>query len=762
MPLSAPDLDQRKFQDLVREVRARIPVHTPEYTNFNSSDPGQTLIDVFAFLSETLLYRLNRYPEGARRKFLQLLGMPLAEATSARGLVAFSNDRGHLLPTTLDAAAEIRAGQIPFQVLRGLDVLPVTPLMIYKQPVTGATDDVKALYRQLYASFRGQPPAADVALYTSVVFDPPKSAPVDLSQAAGNCLWIALLARTKELVDVTRGAIGGKTLSIGIVPSLTDAQRRLAPAGQVGTARGDLLTVEAPRLPASGRLPTNPAQRVPQYQPLAVSASGDPLAEPAVLDVILPPAPELKLWPDLDPLESGVGDFPPAMEDTAAADLIITWLRVRLARGSQATLFYVGINAALVEQREHVFNELLASGTGEPDQAVQLSNAPVLSATVKLTITPPGGKPEVWERIDDLSAAGPEVPVRDTRVAPGTQPPPASPSKVYAVDAESGSIQFGDGLRGARPPQGAIVRAEYDFSSGRAGNVGAGAISTGASLPGGVKVSNPIPAWGGADSETVEQGEKQIPRYLQHRDRLVTAEDFETITLRTPGVLIGRVEVVPTYNPQLAGSEPGDAAGAITLMLIPRNDSEQPDAPRPDRLFLDTICRYLNPRRLVTTELFLRGPTYIDVWVSVGVKVAPGASSAVVREAISAALRSFLAPLPAEGVATLPDQPPVVLTQPQSVNPAKGWPLRKSVLRLELEAVVARVTGVELVRGLLLAKGSAGATDLVDISGLQLPRLRGVSVVDGDPVSLEDLRGDTSGTGPGGAVSVPFVPEECH
>src|SRR5215467_9216528 len=50
------------------------------------------------------------------------------------------------------------------------------------------------------------------------------------------------------------------------------------------------------------------------------------------------------------------------------------------------------------------------------------------------------------------------------------------------------------------------------------------------------------------------------------------------------------------------------APGAVTVMAIPKSDPLQPDAPRPDRLFLDAICRYLDRRRLVTTEVFLRGP----------------------------------------------------------------------------------------------------------------------------------------------------------
>ena len=87
MPLTIPTLDDRRYQELLDEALARIPVHNPEWTNFNHSDPGVTLIEVFAFLTESLLYRGNQIPERNRRKFLSLLGVPLQPAASARGLV---------------------------------------------------------------------------------------------------------------------------------------------------------------------------------------------------------------------------------------------------------------------------------------------------------------------------------------------------------------------------------------------------------------------------------------------------------------------------------------------------------------------------------------------------------------------------------------------------------------------------------------------------------------------------------------------------
>ena len=63
MPLTLPAIDERRFGDLRDEALARIPVHNPEWTNFNKSDPGVTLIELFAFLTESLLYRANQIPE---------------------------------------------------------------------------------------------------------------------------------------------------------------------------------------------------------------------------------------------------------------------------------------------------------------------------------------------------------------------------------------------------------------------------------------------------------------------------------------------------------------------------------------------------------------------------------------------------------------------------------------------------------------------------------------------------------------------------
>lgn len=73
MPLSLPNLDDRRYADLVEEARSLIPSYAPEWTNYNPSDPGITLVELFAYLTEMLVYRVNRVTDDNVRAFLKLI-----------------------------------------------------------------------------------------------------------------------------------------------------------------------------------------------------------------------------------------------------------------------------------------------------------------------------------------------------------------------------------------------------------------------------------------------------------------------------------------------------------------------------------------------------------------------------------------------------------------------------------------------------------------------------------------------------------------
>jgi hypothetical protein len=753
MPLETPSIDDRSYQQLVDDSLARIPNHTPEWTNFNASDPGVTLIQVFAFLTESLLYRTKLIPERNRLKFLQLLGVPLQPASSARGLITITNERGPEETITLNSDLEVRAGQVSFRTQNGLDVLPVEAYVCFKATLDQEDQaDKIEYYQQLYASYLGDEMSADtnadVELYEAVPLSSRGTSGVTVSdETVDNGLWIALLAQSKVTPDDARREIAGKTVSIGLVPMLEveTATLRLVPEGTEKSSAKSV-NIDIPSPPAGGKLATG---EKPAYRTIG---SFSMPTEPGVFEVVLPGESELGLWEDIDPLELGADTYPPVLDDAMTVRLV-TWLRLVWPDGVASQVMWAGINATPISQRARVLNELLPAGTSEPDQSATLSHQSIISDSVKLLVTPSGGTAEQWMLTDDLLTAGPEVPTPDLRNPPGWIVPPAQPAKVFALDAEAGRIRFGDGAHGARPPAGATLRISYDYGAGLSGNVAAAAVNQAPALPSGLKVTNPVSTWGGADAETVATGEKEIPTYLQHRDRLVTATDFVTIARRTPGVDIGRVEVLPVFNPTLARQEPGNAPGVVTLMLIPKYSATSPDAPVPDSTFLNTVCAWLEPRRLVTTELFLCGPQYVSIWVSVAIEMeaagsdpkAPN-SSAVVREAVKQRIREVLLSVKEDG---------------------SGWPLRKTVLRLELEAEVARVDGVALVNKLLLASGDGAEVDSVAMTGIQLPRLDGIEVaVDTDPLSLDQLRGRaaatvTPTTGAKKLVPVPVIPEEC-
>jgi Baseplate J-like protein len=76
MALPLPNLDDRTYADLVDEARALIPTYDPSWTNHNPSDPGITLIELFAWLTEMLIYRANRVPDLHVITFLKLLNGP--------------------------------------------------------------------------------------------------------------------------------------------------------------------------------------------------------------------------------------------------------------------------------------------------------------------------------------------------------------------------------------------------------------------------------------------------------------------------------------------------------------------------------------------------------------------------------------------------------------------------------------------------------------------------------------------------------------
>jgi predicted phage baseplate assembly protein len=89
MTLPTPNLDDRQFQDIVDEAKRRIPHHCPEWTDHNVSDPGIALIELFAWMTEMVIYRLNQVPDQLFIRFLDLVGIRLFPPAAARTRLLF-------------------------------------------------------------------------------------------------------------------------------------------------------------------------------------------------------------------------------------------------------------------------------------------------------------------------------------------------------------------------------------------------------------------------------------------------------------------------------------------------------------------------------------------------------------------------------------------------------------------------------------------------------------------------------------------------
>jgi hypothetical protein len=104
MPLPLPHLDDRTFDQLVNEARRRVQQSSPAWTDLTPGDPGMVMLELFAHLTETMLYRLNRLPEKAYIAFLSLIGVQIQPPAAASVSLRFSRSR------TADHAIEIPRG----------------------------------------------------------------------------------------------------------------------------------------------------------------------------------------------------------------------------------------------------------------------------------------------------------------------------------------------------------------------------------------------------------------------------------------------------------------------------------------------------------------------------------------------------------------------------------------------------------------------------------------------------------------------------
>lgn len=719
MGLVSPILDDRTYQELRDELVARIPVHTREWTDHNESDPGIALLELFAHLGESVLYRLNQLPETVRIEFLRLLGVRRRPAVPAQVLLAAGTDvpAGVAVPRQTEASA----GSLVFETTGATQVWPLTCVAVGKTEAPEiAVGNLAESDRRDDARARvGLQPGDPAVFYetTQVPADPvaPDAAPLDVAETVDEALWIAVL-RTAA-TDLR--ALGGRSIFVGF--AFDELIERPFALQDLGAGEDDdsasafdagELTADPP--PMLWRLWQGPGRGFTTLDVGDDSTRG--LVTTGVVEVELPPQ-----LPVLDPVAATPGDLesPPPLTDEEQAASVVAWLQVRRPRTEHLTdpvrkIRWVGLNAVLAEHARTASPEQLGSGTGDTDQRYALTKHPVLPGSTRVQVAEPGGWRD-WVEVDTYLVSGPE-------------------DRHYTVDHDSGAVVF-DGRR--LPQLGEQIRVTaYRYGGGAAGNVAAASIARFQGV-GGVEVTNPLPAAGGADAAGLEEAMDEIPAEVHRRDRCVTAEDFCEMARRVSGV--GRAETLMLLHPDTPSVQ---AAGVVSVVVLPVRDLSSPQAPLPGYDLLRRVAAYLDVRRLATTELYVIPPTYVPMALSIGLAVRTGYQVDAVRSWVEQILRQYLAALPPAG----PD--------------GAGWTLGRTVRAAELEAVAVQVEGVEYIVGSALARvvgDEAVPVPEITLERWELPELTSLTVVSGEalpPGAPYEVDGPDD-------VLVPLPPDVC-
>ncbi len=720
MPLPIPNLDDRRFEDLVAEARARLATHLPELTQVAPGDPVHAIIDLFAYLTETILYRANLIPERQRRVVLNLLQIPIRNSRPARGVVCIdAGQRSVTLPGLLRDGAQLKAGNLSFTGLGELQPTPLALLVSIKQELSDAQLLAMGLtlqdLQEQYGIKRGDRPRP----FQPRHFDPGKET-LQLEDSLDKKFYLALTVPKPLLpdMDTLRQNLAGIVLNIAIAPAdELDGE-------QINALSPRLLTWEFLSRDEQGDLLALP------LEVLYDSSRGG--RQTGVVRLRLPRNTALfdSLLVD-DPMFAGVGELPPELPEPLSGDRVAFWLWLHCADEPDLQLGYLGVNGIDLIGQGLQKDIVVGIGNGNPDQVVRLPDTLVNPDSLVLEIEEDDAW-VAWQRVDFLLGQG-------------------EGARVYHLDAVAGHVYFGDGLEaGRRPPKGKRIRiASYLHGGGAAGNVAAGEIKE---LSGGssrLTVRHEWPAKGGIDAETVMQAERRIPQFLSHRNRAVTKMDFQLLTENNPVNPVARAEILEGFLPgaKIAAARE-DVPGVVSVFVLPPGLPALRQTPKPSKGLLKDVFEYLLQRILMGTELYVLSPEFVPVAVGVKVAVLDPETEQQTLQDVQIALVNFLWPLPPGGAR------------------GEGWGMGNAVRASELRTQVARVQGVRDVRPIsLFQKGDSGWRRLkpeesIDLNRYQLPELLGVSVGTGNgepafPGGIEAVPGG------GGDVPAPVIPEVC-
>jgi predicted phage baseplate assembly protein len=609
MPL-APNLDDRTFQDLVDEAKRLIPRYCPEWTDHNVSDPGVAMIELFAWMTESMLFRLNRVPDRTYIAFLDMIGVRLLPPQAATTELTFNLSAPQPAPVRIPSETEVATVRTPdyeaitFSTTETLTIEPPTLIQL----LTSA-DGVRYTERR------------DRLVGEELPFDAFEREP-----KPGNAWYLGFAA------DISRHVVQlSVEADLGTGPNPNDTP--LTWEAWAGEDAG-WISLEVQRDGSYGLL--RPGDIVLHLPPRLLGATlGDRRA---------------RTWLRARVLPTRSGQFP--------------YDRSPRIRSIEAVS--IG-GTAPARHAERIRREALGFSDGTPGQVLRLMRSPVLPrrAGQHFEVGDGEGGWTPWLEVPNFAESGPDDPH-------------------YLFDAATGTITLGPAVRapdgtslqhGAIPAKGVPFRfSAYDMGGGVAGNLGSDKLVVlKSSLSYVARVTNRLPATGGADVEGLDHAKLRTGAALRSRDRAVTAADFEILATTASG----SVARARALDPQGGGrnQRPGTVVVAIQPSIASPERPVEPDELKPTADLIDEVRAYLDERRLVTTRVDVRAAKVVRVAVNATIQSNLPGRFEYVRTQVEAALYRLLNPFVGG-----PD--------------GGGWPFGRDLSIYDIHAAIQSVPGV--------------------------------------------------------------------
>ncbi|MBQ6519580.1 MAG: putative baseplate assembly protein [Anaerolineaceae bacterium] len=587
MALPIPNLDNLRFQsDLVDEARKRIIHYCPEWTEYNISDPGITMIELFAWMTEMMVYRLNRVPEKNYLKFLEMLGFQMEPAKTAEADITFwlsallpldENDNTTVVvPAGTEVQSEDQPEPVVFTTSRDLNIY--APILAHVRTESNFNqNNLSRLGVDVFRPFSKTPQNGDT-FYLG--FN-------DRNDLSGHILRLEFECEPTEAVGIRREN------PPWVWECLTeDGWKEIPPS-----------VFEGERDTTGGL--NNESGSLTLYTPLTFSSQ------------VLHGLQAFWIRCRIEQRESAQGMY------------------TESPRVTNLHVYTVGAQVPATNAQV-VAGEVLGESNGEPGQHFLLLHSPVLnfsdSETIEVEETVEGVQVFIpWTRVDDFASSD-------------------KYSRHYMLDTAKGEIVFGPAVRqpdgsviqyGKIPESGRQIRVtDYRYGGGIRGNMPENTLDVmNTSLAYISRASNLNRSLGGRDQETLEELIQRAQREIQSQRRAVTAADFEQFALKSNRA-VARTKCV---TPEVTGT------GAVTVVIVPDVLDSLKFGDLHALHVTDELRAkvrgYLDKYRLLTTALNIDEPKYFGIKVKATVVAQEFANDADVGTEVTDALSRFLSPL---------------------------------------------------------------------------------------------------------------------